>query len=96
MTLAVVLRDARPGELGTRLRRYESLRMERTGQFAARRAPPGASTVRPSSRHELRPNSCARSWTASPSTPTTPSGSPRTRPWPPESRGPRAAPLPDA
>ena len=32
MTLAVVLRDARPGELGTRLRRYESLRMARTGQ----------------------------------------------------------------
>lgn len=32
MTLAVVLRDAGPGELGTRLRRYESLRMERTGQ----------------------------------------------------------------
>lgn len=32
MTLAVVLRDARPGELGMRLRRYESLRMERTGQ----------------------------------------------------------------
>ncbi|QRY44879.1 FAD-dependent monooxygenase [Mycolicibacterium boenickei] len=31
MTLAVVLRDARPGEIGTRLRHYENLRSDRTG-----------------------------------------------------------------
>jgi 2-polyprenyl-6-methoxyphenol hydroxylase-like FAD-dependent oxidoreductase len=31
MTLAVVLRDARPGEIGTRLRHYENLRIDRTG-----------------------------------------------------------------
>ncbi|MGW4098276.1 FAD-dependent monooxygenase [Mycobacterium sp. NPDC004974] len=30
MTLAVVLHDAQPGELGTRLRHYEDLRMDRT------------------------------------------------------------------
>ncbi|WP_135456034.1 FAD-dependent monooxygenase [Mycobacterium sp. DL99] len=30
MTLAVVLRDAQPGELGARLRHYEDLRMDRT------------------------------------------------------------------
>ncbi|MDT0323877.1 FAD-dependent monooxygenase, partial [Streptomyces millisiae] len=31
MTLAVVLRDARPGEIGTQLRHYENLRIDRTG-----------------------------------------------------------------
>lgn len=31
MTLAVVLRGAQPGDLGARLRRYEGLRLERTG-----------------------------------------------------------------